>query len=104
MTWRNQRLRRFIVAEDSMRPTLEPGDAVVTRKSPRIRRGEIRFFEHPGRPDFWLVKRVGAITGGEFEAVSDNELADAIDSRSFGRVPIVGSYRLLVRVPRRLNR
>ena len=87
-----------------MLPALEAGDAVIALMTKRIRRGEIRFFEHPGRPGFWLVKRVGAITSSDFEALSDNDVVDAIDSRSFGRIRIAGSYRLLIRVPRRWNR
>ena len=94
------RLRRFVVAEDSMLPALAPGDGLLAARSRRIRRGEIRVFEHPDRPGFWLVKRVGHIRDGRFEALSDNHRADAVDSRRFGDVPISGSYRMLLRVPK----
>lgn len=87
-----------------MFPTLEPGDGVVGLRTGRIRRGEIRIFEHPGRPGFWLVKRVGHVRGDRFEAVSDSPGAGAVDSRRFGDVPIAGSYRLVVRVPARRGR
>lgn len=96
---RPRRLRRFVVAEDSMLPALRPGDGVIGLATTRIRRGEIRVFEHPGRPGFWLIKRVGHVRGDRFEAVSDNSAAAAIDSRRFGDVPIDGSYRMLLRVP-----
>jgi hypothetical protein len=33
--------------------------------------------------------------------LSDNPAVGAIDSRTFGDVPIHGSYRLLIRVPMR---
>ena len=82
-----------------MQPTLRPGDGIVGVRSIRVRRGQIRCFEHPDRPGFWLVKRVGDIRGDTFEAISDNPAAGAVDSRQFGFVPIRGSYRMLVRVP-----
>ena len=97
-------LKRFAVAETSMTPALEPGDGVLARRTSRIRRGELRCFEHPSRPGFWLVKRVGDVRGTAFEARSDRPGADVIDSRRFGLVPISGSYRVLVRIPRRFLR
>lgn len=94
-----RKIRRFVVAEESMLPTLRPGDALVAMRTMRIRRGEIRVFEHPTRPDFWLVKRVGHVRGERFEALSDHRVAGAVDSRQFGDVPIAGSYRVILRVP-----
>lgn len=82
-----------------MRPALRPGDGIIGARMSRIRRGEIRVFEHPDRAGFWLVKRVGHVRGDRFEAVSDNPSAGAVDSRRFGDVPVAGSYRLLVRLP-----
>ena len=84
-----------------MLPSLHPGDGLIAMRSRHIRRGQIRVFEHPNRPGFWLVKRVGDIRGDRFEARSDNAAAPAVDSRAFGDVPIDGSYRLLVRIPTR---
>jgi signal peptidase I len=92
-------VRRFVVAEDSMLPTLHPGDGLIAVRSARARRGEIRCFEHPERPGFWLVKRVGHVRGDRFEALSENPNAKAVDSRRFGDVPIDGSYRMFVRIP-----
>ncbi len=83
-----------------MLPALRPGDGLIAVRTERIRRGEVRVFEHPDRPGFWLVKRVGHIRGGRFEAVSDHPDAGAVDSRRFGDVPIAGTYRVVVRVPR----
>jgi hypothetical protein len=97
--WRGT-IRRFVVAEDSMLPTLRPSDGVVAIRSRRARRGQLRVFEHPERTGFWLIKRVGEIRGDRFEAVSDNAAAGAVDSRRFGAVPIAGSYRVVLRVPR----
>jgi signal peptidase I len=92
-------IKRFVVAEASMEPTLRAGDGIIGVRSERIRRGEIRCFEHPDQPGFWLVKRVGDVRGDRFEARSDNPAAGAVDSRRFGLVPIRGSYRMVVRVP-----
>jgi len=82
-----------------MLPTLRPGDGLVAVRRRRIRRGELRVFEHPMRTGFWLVKRVGHIRGDRFEALSDNTDAGAVDSRTFGDVPVAGSYRVIARVP-----
>lgn len=87
-----------------MLPSLEPGDGVIAARSQRIHRGQIRCFQHPERPGFWLIKRVGDIRGDRFMGISDRSGADVVDSRRFGPVPIAGSYRLLVRVPRRFLR
>lgn len=88
-----------------MRPSLEPGDGVIAIRSRRLRRGDIRCFEHPGRPGFWLVKRVGDVRGTTFEARSDNTDANTTDSRQFGHVDVDGSYRMALRVrPRRSRR
>jgi hypothetical protein len=87
-----------------MRPALGPGDGVVAIRSRTLRRGQIRCFEHPERPGFWLVKRVGDVRGSSFEARSDNVAAGGIDSRRFGDVDVDGSYRMWFRIPRRLLR
>ena len=80
---------------------LQPGDGLIAVRSNRVRRGQIRCFQHPHRPGFWLVKRVGHIRGDTFEAVSDNRHAASVDSRRFGFVPIDGSFRMVARVPTR---
>ncbi len=92
-------IKRFVVSETSMQPALQPGDGLIAVRSNRVRRGQVRCFEHPERPGFWLVKRVGDVRGDTFEARSDNPDGNAVDSRRFGFVPIRGSYRMLVRVP-----
>ena len=83
-----------------MRPALDPGDGVVAIATSRIRTGQLRVVEHPGRPGFWLVKRVGAVVseGGEtrFEARSDNpDAPGVVDSRRLGLLPVDGSYRVV---------
>ncbi len=85
-----------------MLPILHPGDGLLTIRSSRLRRGQIRCFEHPQRPGFWLVKRVGDVRADTFEARSDNDAPGVTDSRRFGFVQAAGTYRLIARVPRRL--
>jgi len=92
-------LKRFVVSEESMLPALRPGDGLVGLRSSTVRRGQVRCFEHPCRAGFWLVKRVGAVRGDRFEALSDNPDAGAVDSRRFGLVDVEGSYRVVLRVP-----
>lgn len=82
-----------------MLPVLRSGDGLIAVRSRRVRRGQIRCFEHPDRPDFWLVKRVGEIRGRTFQAVSDNRSVPTVDSRRLGFLPVAGSYRMLMRVP-----
>ncbi|MGH8950640.1 MAG: S26 family signal peptidase [Acidimicrobiia bacterium] len=90
-------MQRFRVSEDSMRPTLVPGDEFVATGSRTAVVGDIVALPHPGRADFWLVKRLGAGPGDRFDGrpalgsgeawvTSDNPDASAIDSRSFGPV------------------
>ncbi|MBE1550477.1 hypothetical protein GGC64_004517 [Mycobacterium sp. OAS707] len=93
-------LRRFAVVEDSMRPTLNPGDGLLAVSGGAPRRGQLRVFADPTSPSRWLVKRVGNVRGrgrsATFEAVSDNPRAvGVVDSRQFGWVPAAGSYRVL---------
>lgn len=99
-----RRVKRFVVAEDSMRPALQPGDGVIAIRSRHVRRGQIRCFEHPDRPGFWLVKRVGDVSGDAFQACSDCDDPDVVDSRRFGQVAIDGSYRVVLRVKQRYIR
>jgi hypothetical protein len=97
-------LRRFAVVEDSMRPTLHPGDGLLAVRHSRPQRGQIRVFPDPTVPARWLVKRVGEVRGvgrdATFEARSDNPHAPGVvDSRLFGWVPAAGSYRVVWTVP-----
>jgi hypothetical protein len=94
--------RRFVVADRSMEPTLVDGQGLVAIASTVAQEGQLRCFEHPHRPGFWLVKRVSQVHGdGTMSVLSDNREATLADSRSFGPVPIAGSYRVVLRVPRR---
>lgn len=93
-------LRRFVVADRSMEPTLVAGQGLLTTGLGRPRPGQLRCFPHPARPDFYLVKRVLQVhPDATMTVVSDNP--EGTDSRHFGAVPVAGSYRVLVAVPRR---
>jgi signal peptidase I len=58
------RIRRYAVAEDSMRPLLRPGDYVIAQRSAGTPwRGSVVVFPHPTRTGFELVKRVVGLAG-----------------------------------------
>lgn len=99
---RSAPLRRFVVADRSMEPTLVAGQGLLATPWGTARPGQLRCLEHPGRPGFWLVKRVEQVFGEEMTVRSDNAAATLADSRTFGRVPVAGSYRVVVCIPRRL--
>jgi signal peptidase I len=96
--------RRFRVEDESMRPTLEPGDYVlVNRWAYRTRSpspGDLVVVEDPEVPTRFLVKRVSETFGArEVRLMGDNETASR-DSRTFGPVAlerIVGKVWLRLR-------
>ena len=86
-----------------MEPTMLHGDGLIAIRGGRARPGQRRVFEHPHRPGTWLVKRVDALRPDDkMWVVSDNPDVTRADSRTFGSIPIAGSYRVLVRIPARL--
>lgn len=95
-------MRRFRVAEDSMRPTLAPGDEVVTTDSREPGVGDLVVFLHPGRDDFWMIKRVvdppGPIAGNELWVLSENHEATLADSRSLGPIPAGSAVKVVDRL------
>lgn len=94
--------RRFIVADRSMEPTLVHGQGLLALPSDRAAVGQLRCVQHPDRPGFWLVKRVDEVhADGTMSVRSDNGTVATADSRSFGPVPVAGSYRVVVRIPPR---
>jgi DNA-3-methyladenine glycosylase II len=95
-------IRRFVVAEESMLPGLAPGDEFVATDARLPAQGDVVAFPHPGRDDFWLVKRMAAGPGeeggghllGEDEAwvTSDNLDATRADSRTLGPIPLASMW------------
>ena len=85
-----------------MEPTLVDGQGLIAVATRRAEVDELRCLQHPDRPGFWLVKRVAEVhADGTMSVLSDNRDATLADSRSFGPVPVAGSYRVVLRVPRR---
>lgn len=55
----HNRVRRYEITEDSMRPALSSGDYIVaSRLDTTPRRGDVIIFQHPHRSGFFLSKRV----------------------------------------------
>jgi nickel-type superoxide dismutase maturation protease len=84
--------RRFRVEDESMRPTLEPGDYVLVNRwayhfqSPK--RGDVVVVQDPEAPERFLVKRVSDTTNpSQVQLAGDNERLSR-DSRAFGPVRI----------------
>jgi nickel-type superoxide dismutase maturation protease len=84
---------RVAVAEDSMRPTLLPGDWLIARRTRRIRPGQVVLAwhpshgGHPSRDGLLLVKRAARRADDGWWLASDNPLAPgATDSSRFGPV------------------
>ena len=87
--WRSQ---RFVVADASMRPALEPGDRLLVDPAPLRERlpdvGAIVVLEDPERPGRLLIKRVVAVDpAGDRVTVRGDATALSRDSRAFGPVP-----------------
>lgn len=83
-------LRRFRVDDDSMRPTLEPGDYVlVNRWAYKFRRpveGDLVVVRDPEVSERFLVKRVSETADrGRIRVAGDNEDRSR-DSRVFGPI------------------
>ena len=91
-------MKRFEVSEESMLPTLAPGEEFVATDHRPATPGEVVVLPHPHREEFWLVKRLGRLdSDGTAWVESDNADVPATDSRAFGAVPAVG---LMPRVER----
>ena len=96
---------RFRVEDESMQPTLEPGDYVlVNRWAYRTRApspGDLVVVEDPEVPTRFLIKRVSETLGArEVRLMGDNE-AVSRDSRTFGSVAL---ERIVGKVWLRLKR
>ena len=82
-----------------MEPALADGQGLLAVEALRAEVGQLRCLEHPERPGFWLVKRVADLhSDGTMTVLSDNRDATIADSRSFGSVPVEGTYRVILRL------
>ncbi|MEZ5306235.1 MAG: nickel-type superoxide dismutase maturation protease [Pyrinomonadaceae bacterium] len=80
-------LERYLVAGDSMTPTLSPGDEVAVDHRGTVVEGDIVVMRHPFKTDIVVIKRLDHIEdSGEFYLLSDNPVGSS-DSRGFGAVP-----------------
>lgn len=95
-------MRRFEIAQDSMQPNLTPGDEVVAVDSREPSIGDVVVFPHPGRSEFWMVKRVAEppkpIDPGQVWVMSDNAGATRADSRSLGPLPKASMWTVIDRL------
>lgn len=78
-------MKRFRVAGHSMSPTLQPGQEVVAVDTRTAEPGNLVVFEHPQRPNSWLIKRLADETGW---VRSDNPDDSDFDSEQLGALPI----------------
>ena len=68
------KLRRYIIAEHSMEPTLDAGDWVVAQRiSKPPKRSDIVIFKRPGMPGMELTKRVIGLPG-EHVAIDNGQV------------------------------
>ena len=85
-------LRRFRIEDESMRPTLEPGDYVlVNRWAYRVRpprRGDLVVVRDPELSDRFLVKRVSETQASTQIHLEGDNAGVSRDSRAFGAVPL----------------
>ncbi len=94
---------RVVVHDDSMRPTLEPGDRVLVDRGAygerRPRAGEIVVLVDPEDASRWLVKRVAGVDPATGAVEVRGDASDrARDSRRFGPVSLDAIVGRAVRV------
>jgi nickel-type superoxide dismutase maturation protease len=97
------RLFTALVEGPSMVPALRPGDALLVRRTDRIRPGQVVVVRFPGVPGLAVKRAVRAVPGGWW-VVGDNP-AGSTDSRQLGPATVVGRVVLrwwprLSRIPR----
>ena len=94
-------MKRFVVADRSMEPTLTDGQGLIAIRSTAFRRGQLRVVQHPERPNFWIVKRLGdRVDQHRWMLIADNAEFGQ-DSRHFGPVDLSDSWRVLLKIPLR---
>ncbi|HAN06885.1 MAG TPA: S26 family signal peptidase [Acidimicrobiaceae bacterium] len=92
--------RRFLVTGQSMSPTFNNGDGVIAIRSRRAIVGQVRVARNPNKDSMWLLKRVSAVgQDGMMSLSSDSNDSSVVDSRTFGRVLVRGSFRVFLHLP-----
>jgi nickel-type superoxide dismutase maturation protease len=96
-------VRAVLVHGPSMAPTLRHGDAVLVRRSARIRPGDVVVARFRARPDLLVVKRAVRPYDGGWWVESDNPFTTG-DSRAYGAADVVGRVWFRYLPLRRLGR
>lgn len=84
-----------------MEPTLHPGQGLIAIRSRTLRRNQLRVVEHPERPGFWIVKRLGDRADHARWVLQADNSSKGQDSRHFGPVDMTDSWRVVVKIPQR---
>jgi phage repressor protein C with HTH and peptisase S24 domain len=93
-----------LVRGPSMAPTLRSGDAVLVRRTPRVRPGDVVVARFAARPQLLVVKRATRQLADGWWVEGDNP-AVIDDSRAYGPADVLG--RVILRYwprPRRIRR
>ena len=90
----------MLVVGPSMVPTLRHGDAVLVRRSGRVRPGSVVIARFPAGPDHLVVKRAVRPVEGGWWIEGDNPLVTD-DSRAYGPADVLGTLLCRYWPPRR---
>jgi nickel-type superoxide dismutase maturation protease len=80
------RRRGFIVAGDSMLPTLKEGDRVLVDPNATLRSGDIVLADHPYKNSVRILKRVDRLEENGRLFLKGDNVRESSDSRTFGPV------------------
>ncbi|MCW2640179.1 MAG: hypothetical protein JWP76_2485 [Dactylosporangium sp.] len=89
-----------LVRGPSMAPSLRDGDALLVRRTRRVRPGDVVVARFRARPSLLVVKRVARAEGTGWWLIGDNEFV-ADDSRAYGVADVDG--KVVVRYWPRLS-
>jgi nickel-type superoxide dismutase maturation protease len=78
-----------LVEGPSMAPTLRHGDALLVRRTRRVRAGDVVVARFRSRPDLLVVKRAVRAYGSGWWLASDNSRTTD-DSRAYGVADVLG--------------
>jgi phage repressor protein C with HTH and peptisase S24 domain len=78
-----------LVRGPSMAPTLRDGDALLVRRTARVRSGDVVVGRFRSRPDLLVVKRARRREGTGWWLAGDNQLVTD-DSRAYGVADVDG--------------